>query len=129
VEGAVSRRLPLGLATVAMLAAPAAAEARSAYCSPSGDYCKSTAKVRGKQRIELRTAALYGPSERYTLCVRPPRGDETCKTFRLRAGRLGIYRSVVTWSAHFPNRGKGTYRVRWDHGGITYGPSLSFRRS
>jgi hypothetical protein len=108
-------------------AAPAAA--RSSYCSPTGDYCKAAYKQGGKRRIELRTAALYGPTTSYELCVRDPAGEETCRTFRLRHQRSGLYRSRVTWSAHFPTDGpRGTYLITYDHGGIAYGPSLSFRR-
>jgi hypothetical protein len=32
------------------------------------------------------------------------------------------------WSAHFPNRGAGRYRVRFFVGGAAIGPSVAFTR-
>ena len=126
------RRLALAISVLAIaaLAPPstAAASVRSSYCTPSGDYCKFILKRDGKRVFDLRTAALYAPPAAYRLCVRDPAGSETCRKFRLGAARYG-YRSVVTWSAHFPtDGGRGTYRVRWDDDGVTYGPALTFRR-
>lgn len=117
-----------GVLTLTLASAPSA-DARSSYCSPSGDYCKATRVEKGKRVIAISTFALYAPGRAYRLCVRDPRGEETCRSFRLRRGRHGIYTSKVTWSAHFPtDGGRGRYRVRWDHAGLTYGPPLHFRR-
>ena len=122
------RRLVLAAATALALLVGAAPASAASYCSPSGDSCKSVTKVQGRWTFQLSTAALYASSPRYRLCVRDPRRKERCKTFTLRAGRYGTYASRVTWSAHFPTGGRGTHRVRWDHQGITYGPSLRFKR-
>ena len=120
--------LPMASAVLALVL-PSSAEARASYCSPSGDYCKAVVKLDGRWRIGLITAALYAETPRYRLCVRDPQGEETCKRFRLTKGRYGSYSSRVTWSAHFPtDGGKGTYRVRWRHGGTTYGKPLTFKR-
>jgi hypothetical protein len=120
--------LAIAVAVLLALVGAPAAQARSSYCSPTGDYCKAVIKQHGRWVVDLRTAALYGPGRAYRLCVDPPGAAETCKTFRLRRTAAGVYLSRVTWSRHFPNAGRGTYRVRFDHGGITYGPRLDFRR-
>lgn len=105
-----------------------AADARSSYCTPSGDYCKSTYQRKGVRYFELRTAALYAPPPRYRLCVKDPDGVKTCRRFRLRERRFG-WVGRVRWSRHFPtDGGRGVYRVRWKDDGLTYGPRLSFRR-
>ncbi len=123
------RSIVLAVALALSLALAPGAQARGSFCSPSGDYCKGTSVEKGKRAIGLSAFALYAPGRAYELCVRDPRGDETCRTFRLSRGRYGIYSSKITWSAHFPtNGGKGRYRVRWDHAGLTYGPPLHFTR-
>jgi hypothetical protein len=113
---------------IGALGAPGAAQARTSFCSPSGDYCTSTFRENGRRFAGLRTAALYGPGPRYTLCLRGPDGAERCRRFTLRRGAAGVYASTVTLSAHFSLRARGTYRVRFRHGDVTYGPVLTFRR-
>jgi len=104
---------------------PAAADARSSYCSPTGDYCTSATSRNGDVLLRIRTFSFSGS---YRLCVRAPDRSATCKRFRLRRGRAGIYSSAKGWSRHFPNRGAGVYRVRWQKLGTNLGPRLSFRR-
>ena len=119
----------LTLTVVLGLGVASEAQARTRYCSESGDFCKATRIEKGKRVIALSTAALYGERRAYDLCVRDPKGKETCRTFKLRRGRYGIYSSKVTWSRHFPtDGGRGRDRIRWDHEGNTYGPPLHFRR-
>lgn len=113
----------VALAAVAM-AAPAA-EARSGYCSPSGDYCTSVSRPNGKVLLRIGTFSFSG---KVRLCVRPPRGDATCKLFRLRRSGGGILAASKGWAKHFPDRGKGTYRVRWQKFGGNLGPALTFKR-
>ena len=121
-------RALIAAAALLAVAAPGAGAATS-YCTPSGDYCKSTYKRSGVRYIELRTAALYAPPPSYRLCVRDPRGEETCRTFALRENKHGVWVSRVRWSRHFPtDGGPGRYRVRWRDDGVTYGPPLHFRR-
>ena len=54
---------------IGALGAPGAAQARTSFCSPSGDYCTSTFRENGRRFAGLRTAALYGPGPRYTLSL------------------------------------------------------------
>ncbi len=115
------------LAAAALVTAvqPAAALARSAYCSPTGDYCTSVTRKAGDVLLRIGTFSFRGS---YRLCVRAPDGSATCKRFRLRRGRAGIYSSTKGWRRHFPDKGAGVYRVRWQKFGNNLGPRLSFRR-
>jgi hypothetical protein len=121
------RLLPLLLlALLAGLALAPPASARSAYCSPSGDFCYGVSAERDP-KIRLHMAARYFPRAR--ICVTPPDGAErTCKTYRVRdLGR--VFGVAVRWSAKFPNHGRGRYKVKfYDSGGRGLGPSVSFRR-
>jgi hypothetical protein len=110
----------LGLALV-----PATAQARSSYCSPTGDYCTGILKRNGQVLLRISTFSFTG---KYRLCVRAPGGAATCKRFTLGLTRNGIYQSTKSWRKHFPSRGPGIYRVRWQKFGSNLGPRLSFRR-
>ena len=110
---------------IASLSVVPAAQARSSYCSPTGDYCTSVVTKRGAIYLKIGTFSFSG---RYRLCVTPPRGKTSCESFRLRAGKYGIYNSAIRWSRHFPRAGKGTYRVKWKLGRDRLGPLLSFTR-
>jgi hypothetical protein len=119
-------RLRVAILAVALLLLSAAtAEARSSYCSPTGDYCTSVQKKRGDVLLRVATFSFRGSVR---LCVRAPDGTATCKRFRLLRGRAGIYASTKGWKRHFPDKGHGVYRVRWQAGGANLGPRLSFRR-
>ncbi len=115
--------LTAGVATVAA-AAPAAA---TSYCSPeTGDYCYSALKQRGVVRIGLDTFSFTG---RVRTCVTQPGGARTCKRFTLRTKRSGIHGFRTRWSRHFPNGGKGTYKVTFAPAGMgRLGPGVTFRR-
>ena len=104
--------------------APAPAEATS-YCSPTGDYCHSAGKRDGVVRLTLDTFAFRG---RVRVCVRGPEDRTTCRRFRLRLSKHGLYGFDVRWSAHFPDQGAGTYRVRFRYAGSSLGPADTFRR-
>lgn len=112
------------LVLLAALATATAAEARTSYCSPSGDYCTGISKRNGKLVLRIGTFSFSGS---YRLCVRAPDGMATCKRFRLFKTKGGIYASTKGWRANFPDRGKGVYRVRWQKSGSNLGPRLSFR--
>jgi hypothetical protein len=109
-----------------VLLAPAAADARSSYCSPSGDVCFGARRVDGRVTLMLDTFSFTG---RVRVCVRPPGGGaETCRRFRLRQSPQGLYRIRARWSAHFPAAGPGVYRVRFVYGGVTLGgTAVTFR--
>lgn len=110
-------------------AAPAPAAAASSYCSPTGDYCYSAGVRKGAVRLVLGTFSFRG---RVRVCVTPPDGDTPdCRAFRLGKTKNGIYEVDVKWSAHFPRRGPGTYRVTFapaTTGGAKLGPGATFRR-
>ena len=115
----------LALVPLLLLASSASAgEDRTAYCSPTGDYCTAVKLQRGDAILKL---GSFYPFGHYRLCVRPPRGSRTCKRFRMRQ-RGDISYSNVRWSRHFPDRGYGLYRIRWRFQGRPLGPSLPFRR-
>jgi len=121
------RRLALTLVAAGALAFPAGpAAARvpvKTYCSPSGDVCFGIFRKSGAISLDLTTAARY--FERYTLCVRPPRGVVACRRFAMRRSG-GVFASSVRWHTSFPARGAGTYRVTWRLG-AALGPSLTFK--
>ncbi len=100
-----------------------AAEARSSYCSASGDYCRSAKRRNGDVLLRIDTFSFSGC---YRLCLRAPDRTASCKRFRLRRGRAGIYSSAKGWSRHFPNRGAGVYRVRWQKFGTTWAHASPF---
>lgn len=119
------RRTSLCISLLAALAAPAAAEARSDYCSASGDVCYAAAKRGSAVSLDLALAAKYFRT--FRVCVTPPRGRSSCERFGVR--RSGsIYGRSVSWNSNFPNRGSGTYRVNWHGPDGRLGPSVSFRR-
>lgn len=113
------------VATLALVCV-AEAEARSSYCSPSGDWCTSVGRGGDARKLSLASFAFGGG---YRLCVRPPSGRQDCHAFRLRRSD-GLWSSKVTWRRHFPVRGRGRYRVRFFHDAVggQLGPTLSFRR-
>ena len=112
-------------AAVALLvpAAGAAPVPVKTYCSPSGDVCFGIFRRSGAVFFDLSTAAKY--FQRYTLCVRPPRGVVTCRRFPIRSSGRGAFHSSVRWHTSFPARGAGTYRVTWRLQ-KPLGPMLSF---
>jgi hypothetical protein len=123
-------RVRRGAATLAVTALclavfALAAEARSSYCSRTGDYCTQVKRKSGRVYLGLSTFSFRG---RYRLCVTTPVRERTCRVARLRRGAHGIYSSTVRWSKRFPKAGRGSYRVRWYYGGSQLGPALSFRR-
>lgn len=128
------RAVCAGLAGAAVVigsggAAPTPAAAASGYCSPSGDFCYSARVRKGAVRLALGTVAFRG---QVRVCVTPPDGGAPdCEAFRLRRTKAHAYEFDVKWSAHFPRRGPGTYRVTFAPAaanGSKLGPGASFRR-
>ena len=112
--------LGVALLSVLVLASPAAAKDR--YCSPTGDYCTSVARLGGVRYLRIGTFSFRGLVK---ICVKAPRGTAACHSFRLRkAGE--IYQAKVIWKRHYPNRGAGTYRVTFFLGSTRLGPALAF---
>ena len=97
----------------------------SFFCSLSGDFCYGIKRQGADAILRIDSDVNFG---RYNLCVTAPDGSRQCKRFRLRSGPGGLFRSRVRWSAHYPDKGAGVYRVRWRKGGRSLGPRLSFRR-
>ena len=108
------------------LALPASAHAASSYCSPSGDFCYSAKKRDGVVRLALGTFSFRGTVD---VCVTAPDEAHSCKGFRLRE-RRGLLEVDARWSAHFPRKGPGTYRVTFaarQVGTEAFRPSVMFR--
>ena len=61
--------------------------------------------------LSIGTSPLAGP--RYQLGVTAPDRSRACRRFRLR-GRGDLVGSSVRWHRHFPDRGPGVYRARWN---------------
>lgn len=123
-----TRSLPaLALAAASIAASPPpSAAAASTYCSSSGDLCYGAFAKQSPVRLRITLFAGYFTD--YRLCVTGPAGKRDCRGFRVRRIASGMYESTVRWSRHFPNRGRGTYRVRWSLGDRPLGPTLTFRR-
>ena|SRR5690242_9761716 len=115
-------KLTLLLVVVVALAIPAAASARSTYCSKSGDVCY---QAKGSPiKLKITTAAKY--FSRYKLCITNPHGVRECHRFRMHKAAAGSYSSTVSWPKHFEYGGKGTYHARWFAGGNALGPRVAF---
>jgi hypothetical protein len=82
------RLLTVLVAGVAALGLAASAEARQSYCSPSGDYCTSTARLGGAVFLRVGTFSFRG---RVRICVTAPTGNRVCRSFLLRRAPAGIY--------------------------------------
>lgn len=105
------------------LALPASATAASTYCSPTGDYCTSTARQGGAVLLRLSTFSFSGSIR---ICVTDPKAKRACKRFPLEK-RGAMWKVTVRWHRHFPNGGKGLYRVRFFTQSTQLGPVLDFR--
>ena len=112
----------IGAALVEALAVADPAAAKVSYCSPTGDYCTSVAKLKGVRYMRISTFSFTG---RVKICVRDPSAARVCHSFRLRkAGPL--YQVKLIWKRHYPNRGAGAYRVTFFLGTTRLGPVLTF---
>ena len=123
-------RILLAAACLAALACPTATAAPdgriAARCSASGDVCYGVFDDKGTIRFQLTLAARY--FTRYRICVRPPRGATTCRSFPVK--RVGSqFGGGVNWTRNFPFRGLGRYRVIWRQGTQALGPALVFQPS
>ena len=112
-------------ASALLLVAPVGAEARSSYCSPTGDYCTQVFKRNGHRHFQLRTFSYRGEVK---ICVAAPNGVKACRKRRLRSRSRGIWVATIRWDTDYPSGGRGTYRVRFYWQGTRLGPALSFKR-
>ena len=109
--------------TIAVPTGTGATKPVASYCSPSGDVCYAIVRRSGAVYLELTTFTRY--FLRYRLCVKPPRGVATCRSFPMR--RSGqFYKSAVLWHKNYPGRGAGRYVVTWKLE-QPLGPTLAFR--
>jgi hypothetical protein len=100
------------------------AQAGTTYCSPTGDFCTSVARLHGLRYLRISTFSFRGLVK---ICVRDPNATRTCHSFRLRkAGSL--YQVKVLWKRRYPNRGAGVYRVGFYLGPTRLGPVLGFKQ-
>jgi hypothetical protein len=120
---------PFAVALVTVLAGlglgAGTASAASQHCSSTGDVCYGARTAGGVVRLRLDTFSFTQPVR---VCVTPPRGARACKAFRLFRRPAGLYGMNARWSAHFPDRGAGAYRVRFLVGGTAIGPAVTFTR-
>jgi hypothetical protein len=119
------RRLLLVAVVLGAAALAPAAAAKTTYCSPTGDYCTSAAKVTGVRYLRVTSFAFTG---RVKICVRPRKGPPACHSFRLTKSGAGTYAISIRWRRHYPDRGPGTYRVSFFLGTQQLGPVLTFVR-
>jgi hypothetical protein len=116
------RRVVLLAAVTGALLAAAPAEAKTSYCSPTGDYCMSVARIKGVRYLRFSTFSVRGILK---ICVRDPKNARVCHSFRLRKSG-DLYSAKVIWKRRYPNRGAGTYRVSFFIHGTRLGAVLSF---
>ena len=110
------------VATLGALVLTASAAAKESYCSPTGDYCTSVAKLKGVRYLRIGTFSFTG---RVKICVKDPTAARVCRSFRL-TGSGGMWEVKLIWKRHYPNRGPGTYRVIFFYG-TRLGPALDFK--
>jgi len=116
------RLIELGAALLGALALVSPAAAKDRYCSPTGDYCTSVARLGGVRYLRIGTFSFRGLVK---ICVKAPLGAAVCHSFRLRKAGA-IYQVKVIWKRHYPNRGTGAYRVTFFTGPTRLGPTLAF---
>jgi hypothetical protein len=127
-NGPVARRPAIWIACLCVSAGMASvlapsADARSSYCSPTGDYCSRVYRSGGDILLEITAAENYGFNQ---VCV--TRRSKVCRSIQLRRNSRGAWVSRAAWNRRFPNQGKGIYRVRWQYDGQAFGVTLTFRR-
>ncbi len=116
-------RVALIAVLLASLALAPSAAAKSGYCSPTGDYCTSATRAGGAVLLRLSTFAFSGSVR---ICVTDPKAKRVCRNFLL-SKRASMWQVSVRWHRHFPNGGKGLYRVRFFTQSTQLGPVLDFR--
>ena len=95
---------------------------KTTYCSPTGDYCTSVARIKHVRYLRLSTFSFRG---RAKICVRDPKAVRTCHSYLLRKSGP-LFQVKVIWKRHYPNPGPGNYRVMFFLGTTKLGPTLAF---
>ena len=121
------RRSAAVLLAIAALAgvAAASAQARTRFCSTSGDLCFGAFGHGAKVQLRLTLIAHF--FTRYRLCVTAPDGTRSCRQERLHRVAHGLSDSRVRWARRFPDHGPGVYHAHWRHAGAALGPRVAFR--
>ena len=120
--------LVCSLALFAGLTPTAVASHRpNSFCSESGDFCQFATKNRkGIRYIEFRSFVHRG---KVKACVNAPDETRSCVKDRFRDGNDdGVFVSRLRWSTNFPNKGPGSYTVRWRQNGARIGRVLGFHK-
>lgn len=112
----------LAAGVLALAAAPGAKA--NAYCSPTGDYCFSAARVHERVVLQLNAAAHYW--RKIEICVTPPAGGPTCRAAPFRSLRRTDQARVI-WARAFPYGGPGRYGVEFRGDGGKLGKAVAFR--
>jgi hypothetical protein len=116
------RLIGLGVALLGALVLVSPAAAKDRYCSPTGDYCTSVARLGGVRYLRIGTFSFRGVVK---ICVKAPTDPAVCHSFRFRkAGK--IYQVKLIWKRHYPHRAAGAYRVTFFTGPTRLGPALTF---
>jgi hypothetical protein len=104
-------------AIVGALAAASSTQAGTTYCSPTGDFCTSVARIKGVRLPASQHVQLQGLVK---ICVRDPSADPHRRSFHLRQGRAGLPGEKCCGSGTNPNRGAASTASR-----SFYGPDAS----
>jgi hypothetical protein len=103
-------KLGIGLAAGVFALAAAPGAGANAYCSPSGDWCFSAARVHERVVLQLNAAAHYW--RKIEICVTPPAGGPTCRPAPFRSLRRTDQARLI-WASAFPYGGPGRYGVEF----------------
>lgn len=109
------------VAAVALIAIPDA-EARSSYCSPSGDYCYGLQKA---GRLTVLRIDSFVDLGRVKVCLTSRNKPRACTRFGLRRERGGVYTRRLR--VHFKSW-RGRYQAAWRTLSGPLGSRLTLRR-
>lgn len=111
------------IASVGAVTLPALADHKPhRFCGENG-VCAYTRKDDGVQKLKITTQEhLF---DTYKVCVKAPDDTRQCEKFSIEADG-DMYKDVVRWGKHFPNKGDGAYTARWKSGGENLTTKLGF---
>jgi hypothetical protein len=115
---------PLAIAASAVAILPAAAQAKSSYCSSSGDVCYGV--VKGSSPIKLQIVLQAKYFSHFRLCIKGPNGRTDCKRFKIKKLSHGQFGKTIRVGKLYPFEGKGTYHASFITGGQTLGPAITY---
>ena len=120
--------LACSLALCAGLTPAAVASHRpNSFCSESGDFCQiATRNRKGIRYLVFRSFSHRG---KVKVCVNTPDETRSCVKDRFKDGNNdGVFVTRLRWSTSFPNKGSGSYTVRWRQHGERTGKFLGFHK-